>query len=401
MADQSRTVTGDVFEVDLTTPMEAEPAEDDLERMAMEFVQSSENAMPTQVQRSVATIMMDPVTPAERRGPKPVVIKGGPRRVVRADGKVPKIEDAQGARRFALTSGHAMFVRPQHTSRLIASLVGIAAIAAIVAVIILAWQWSVSSLRLENEQDMVGTSSYDLGISLTPADDGGYYTAFLVTSTPTDVDQIGDLSQVLLYRTPDRPDAASFSGALIISVPVNLSVSSTTGETTTTVSLADTLADRGVNRALTGISTAFNIRIYNVAVMGQSAFDTVYALLSGQVQASSVDAEGLLGQVRSNLTLQGLVDYAGKIGTAGGSALPMFVAPTTAVESATGAALVAGNPEAFLSTLTATLNPVVDTPEGEGEDGEFVDEGGDGDWAPEFEEGDGDWAPEFEEGVPE
>ncbi len=326
-------------------------ADDEIERMALDLVGEGASSR-EETPQGVATMMMPSVHKEERPGPKPVVIKGGPRRVVRADGRTPEIGDALGQRRFELSSGHEMFSAPKRPSKLIASVIGAAAIVGIIVVVIVAWHWSTSSLRLEAERSMVSSSSYSYALSLTPANDGGYYTAFFITSTPTTADGIGSLSRILLYRTTERPDRDSFSGAVAVSVPTNLAVSTTSSSNeSTTASIADILANVGPVRSLTGIETAFSIRCYNVVITDEDHFAAISTLLDGSVPASSFDAESLLGHVCSNLSLDDLVAYAGKVGSATGGSITVFEAPTTPVASASGETLAAGSPDRFLTAL--------------------------------------------------
>lgn len=327
-------------------------ADDEIERMALEFAGTGSQSQQAEQQppQGVATLMMPTVKSEPSPGPKPVVIKGGPRRVVRADGKMPQTGNALGQKKFQLSSGHEMFELPKKRSKVVASLVGIVVIIGIIAIIIAAWQWSKSSLLQEQREALVSSSSYSYSLSLTPADDGGYYTVFFITDG-TDENTVGNLQNILLYRTPERPDRDTFTGALQISVPTNLAVSTTSSDNvSTTASIADILSTSGVTRALTGIDAAFNLRCYNVVVVGQQQYSQLGNVFDGTQAASSFDTDQLFGHVRSNLSLQDIVDYAGKV-AATGTPITSFEAPTTAIDTG----LVAGSPDLYTTALTNAL----------------------------------------------
>ncbi len=328
--------------------------EDDIERMAMQL--AGEQPERRQAREAVATMVIPTVRHEEPDGPKPVVIKGGPRRVVRADGLAPETGQAVGQRRFRLSSGHEMFQRQRRISRTTASIIGIACILLAAAVVVGVWRFSNYSATLHEQRSFVDTTLYDGSLSVTPAADGGYYTVVFVTSTPTNEQQIGDLSQIVMYRTAERPDSSSFSQVIQVNVPVNLAVSVTSSDgTSSTAPISDVLSSTGITRALTGIDSAFGLRVYNVIVTSSDYYGDLERLLTGQQQASDYDAGGLLGHVRSNLSTQGIVDYASKVGAAVGTGIVSFDAPTTAVTTTSGQSLVTGSSTEYLAALNSVL----------------------------------------------
>ena len=301
----------------------------------------------------VATLSMPPITSRPNDDePKPVVIKGGPRRVVRADGVDPTGGPVSRQRRFALSSGHALFMRPRRMSRLTAVLIGLASIVAIVAIVCVCWGVAQSSIRSEKQQDLLGTSTYDTVLSLTPANDRGYYTLIYVTSTPTDEESIGTLERAVLYRT-DK----DVTHALRIDLPVDLSVTSTKyGTQSMAAVLSD--PDRGMNAAMQGIVNNLGIRLYECAVMGADEFDALNGVLEGTADASSVNADSLVGHVRSSFTAQQLVDFCGKIGSLGGSSsLSSVEVPFTTGVDAQGGQVEVCTPEQYAQALDAVLYP--------------------------------------------
>jgi hypothetical protein len=355
--DRSAGMNGDSDDrtIRMASPGETVSApEDEIERMALQLAAGRQD--PSSARQAVATMTMPAVATKQSSGPKPVVIKGGPRRVVRADGRAPQLGTPIGQKHFSLSSGHEMFRRPRRISRVTASVIGVICITLVIAIIEIAWTWSNVSARTREQEQLVDTSIYDTSLSLTPAVDGGYYTVFFITSTPTNENQIGTLQQILMYRTPERPDRSSFSSAVRVSVPTDLAVSVTSSDgTSSTASISDVLASTGVTRALTGIDSAFGLRCYNVVVIGTDYFDQIEGLLTGKLSASDVDADSLLGHVRSNLSLQGIVDYAAKIGAAEGENIASFVAPTNEVTTTSGVTLSAGSSEQYLEALNSVL----------------------------------------------
>jgi hypothetical protein len=254
---------------------------------------------------------------------KPVVIKGGPRRVVRLDGRMPEVGYAMGQRRFALSSGHALFApNRKPPAWAVAAFAGVCLVA-VVGVGALALHLTDDAIRLENQQAVVGTSSYDSYLSLTPANDGGYYTVFLVTSTTTDEDVIGELSQAFMYRT-DK----AVTSAMRITVPTNLYVAPTTSYPEART-LTQVLADQGIGKALGAVDDAFGTRLYNVVCCDEETFASLAGLLDGSVDASAVDPDSYLGEVRTNLELADLVAWCSQVGALDQASIARFVAPTT------------------------------------------------------------------------
>lgn len=295
------------------------------------------------VPEAAATLNVAPVSAARRGGSKPVVIKGGPRRVVRADGVQPETTGARAQRRMRLSSGHAMFERRRKMSAKTGALLGVAALALIAVIILASWGVAQSTIRHDKQLDVVGTSDYDGSLSLTPANDGGYYTVFFVTSTPTDEEEIGELSQVVMYRT-DK----DVTTAMRITVPTNLAVATSSSDSTM-IPLSQALTERGVSRALQGIDDAFGIRLWETVVCDEQDFARLAAIMEGAADTSSIDPQGLLGHVRSSFTLEQIVEYAGKIGTIGSSAITSFEAPTQARE---GTDMVNGMSDRFAQAIT-------------------------------------------------
>ena len=291
-----------------------------------------------------------PVRRRDRGGSKPVVIKGGPRRVVRADGVRPETTGARGQRRFALSSGHAMFVRRRKMTPMTGAIIGLVALVLIAAIVLASWGVAQSTVRHDKQLEAVGTSDFDDALSLTPANDGGYYTVFFVTSTPTDEEKIGDLSQVVMFRTDKGVTTAQR-----IAVPTNLAVATSSSDPTM-ISLGEALTQKGVSRALKGIDSAFGTRLYEVVVLAQQDFDTLSAVMDGSTSASSVDAQGLLGRVRSSFTLDQIVEFAGKIGAIGTANIASFDAPTTPRE---GTELVNGVPDQFRAAVDSGGSPII------------------------------------------
>lgn len=324
--------------------------EDDLERLAMQVAGQGPRDS-----RAVATMAMPAVSAPEPAASQPVVIKGGPRRVVRADGRAPQLGTPAGHRRFFLSSGNKLFAPRRRMPHAAAVVIGVLAIVLMVVGIAAAWAWSNANTLRHAQEQVVGTGSYNGSLSLTPATDGGYYTVVMVAS-PVDQEQIGALSRILMYRTAERPDRDAFSGAVCAEVPVNLAVSSTNAQgVSSTSSISDVLSGIGVSRALAGIDSGFDLRLYNVIVVDADTYPVISGLLDGTTAASSVDAQSFLGHVRSNLSLQGIVDYAAKVGAAAGSSVVTFQAPTSDVTGGSGESLVAGSPAQFQVALANAL----------------------------------------------
>ncbi len=286
--------------------------------------------------------------PQEEEEPKPVVIKGGPRRVVRADGRQPETSYALGQRRFALSSGHAMFKPKKKRNVLRDSLIAAGALLLVAALFVAVWGVTQRSLTREQQEGLVGTGQYDASLSLTPAQDGGYYTVFFVTSTPTNEKEIGELSQVMVFRT-DR----SVSTAMRISVPADLYVApSRYSETPLTV--GQVLETQGIARAVQAVDDAFGFRVYNVVCCQESVYNELFAIIDGSEPTTSVDPSSLLGEVRSNLSLDELVQWCGRLGALDQSSIPYFAAPTTDLD-VNGSTMAQGNPQSFNNALTSAM----------------------------------------------
>lgn len=286
---------------------------------------------------------------------KPIVIKGGPRRVVRADGRAPEMSFALGQRRFALSSGHEMFARKKRGRKVLILIGALALLAIAAAAFYAAWNYTSREITSDLQQRVVGTSDYDGALSMTPANDGGYYTVFLVTSTPTDETVVGELADVVMYRTGKQ-----VADATVVGVPTTLYVTNTVRDAagnavTQAHPISDVLATQGVSKALQGICDAFGLRLYNVVVCDESVWGSLSAIMEGEAPASSVDPQSLLGSVRSSLDPQGIVSFAGSVGALDRSAVRAMTAPTTPIE-ANGSILSRGSASSYAAMLDAVLN---------------------------------------------
>ena len=278
-----------------------------------------------------STIAMSDLPHAVQAAPKPskprgpVVIKGGPRRIMRADGRQPRLGTAMGRRKFEFSSGDAMFVEPPSHKlfNLLAPLVVIAVLAGGGA---LAYAHANATSTEYAQEKLIGTTGYDGALSLTPARDGGYYTVFLVTSTTTDESQIGDLSSVVMYRC-DK----DVTTAVRINVPHDLYVTPYSSYSKNYYSLDKTLKEtQNITRALQSIIDELGVRLYNVVCCDQAEYDKICAYMSGSSDDTSVfDESALLGRVRTNLSAQGLLDFCTSIRSLGYSSLNEFTVPTT------------------------------------------------------------------------
>lgn len=347
-------------------------ADDELEQMALQLARQSEQpgqtaqagqtgqTRPTQ-RPPMETMAIPRAREQKPSGSRPIVIKGGPRRVVRADGRAPKLDTPTAQDRFELSSGHAMFQRPRRMSHLLAGIIGLVCIGLAIATFAGAWMYSNYSLRLRSMNAAVSNTLYNYSLSLTPAVDGGYYTTFFVTSTSTTDLELGELAHIYSYRTVERPDRDSFTKPVMISIPINLAVSTSASGTSSTAAVSQIIHDVGINRALTGIDRSFNIRQYNVVVIDQAHFDQLLAIINGTSSADDFDVNSLLGHVRSNLSLQGIVDYCAKVGAVSAGGITSFEAPTNPVTSSSGEALVAGSAAQFASALSNVLQGISTT----------------------------------------
>lgn len=287
--------------------------------------------------------------PREERS---VVIKGGPRRVVRADGRQPETSFALGQQRFSLSSGHTMFAPKKERNIVRETVIAAAALLALVVIFVVVWFATKASITHDEQQEVVGTTAYDSALSLTPADDGTYYTAFFITSTPTDEKQIGELSQIVLYRY-DK----GVTTAMRIDVPVNLYIALSSGDATEARTAQEVLDSQSITRVLSGIEDAYGIRIYNVVCCQQSVFDELYAVMTGAADPASIDPSSLLGSVRSNLTLEGIVELCGKFGDLDQAAIGQITAPTSNLD-VNGVSMAQGSEP----LLTVALQTVSDIP---------------------------------------
>lgn len=274
----------------------------------------------------------------------PVVIKGGPRRVVRSDGRMPDSTPVEPHVPFSLSSGHALFAPRRRGSAARASLVALACLVAVAVVFAVSWNAAQARITQDARASMVGTSAYDGALSLTPSDDGGYYTAFFVTSTPTDEVQVGDLSAIVLYRY-DK----DVSSAMRVYVPANLYVAPrSSGAAASTVQ--GVLADQGVSRALQAVDAALGTRIHDVVVCQDDVFEELSEVLWGRAPASSLDPQSYFGAVRSSLTLEGIAEFCGRVGALDQSGIVEFTIPVTEID-VSGTVMAECTPDAYRYTL--------------------------------------------------
>ena len=301
--------------------------------------------------RSAAPAAVQPgaVTPEE---PKPVVIKGGPRRVVRADGRQPQMSRALGQQRFEHASGREMFAPQKTRNAARETVMGVVALVFVAVLLLGCWLAANASVTKERQLDVVGTGDYDGSLSLTPANDGGYYTVFLVTSTKTDENQIGTLSQVVMHRT-DKAVTTSTQ----VAVPTNLYVkrNSTTDPETLQAVLANS---QSVTRALDGIDSALGIRLRNVVCCDEETFAKLAGIMDGSRAASSFDPQSLLGEVRSNLSLEGIVEFCGQVAAVGTANIRQMTVPTTALD-VNGTIMAQATPATYSQALSTTLSLAV------------------------------------------
>ena len=272
-----------------------------------------------------------PVQPAPAfDSDRPVVIKGGPRRVTRADGRNPRLGTPMGQRRFELPSGHAMFA-PRPHNRALSIAVPLVMLALIGVGGAFAYTHAEGASTEHSQQALIATTGYDGALSLSPAKDGGYYTVFLVTSTPTDETQIGDLSSVVMYRT-DHAVAGSTS-ATRVDVPADLYVTPYSAYSKNYYLLSETLKQtQNITRTLQAIIDELGVRLYNVVCCSQDEYDRINAYMDGSSSDASVFDEGnLLGRVRTNLSPENLQAFCDSIRAIGMSNIKEFAVPTTAL----------------------------------------------------------------------
>ncbi len=261
---------------------------------------------------------------------RPVVIKGGPRRVARADGRSPRLGTPMGQRRFELPSGLAMFA-PRPRSRLVSIVTPLVTLALIGVGGAFAYAHAKAASTEYAQQALIATTGYDGALSLSPAKDGGYYTVFLVTSTPTDETQIGDLSSVVMYRT-DQAVAGS-TAATRIDVPADLYVTPYSAYSKNYYVLSETLKQtQNITRTLQAIIDELGVRLYNVVCCSQDEYDRINAYMDGSSNDASVFAESnLLGRVRTNLSPEDLQAFCDSIRAIGMSNIKEFTVPTTSL----------------------------------------------------------------------
>ncbi len=261
--------------------------------------------------------------PTKPRGP--VVIKGGPRRIMRADGRQPRLGTAMGSRKFEFSSGDEQFVAPPSHKlfNLLAPLVVLVVLAGGGA---FAYAHANATSTGYAQEQLIGTTGYDGALSLTPARDGGYYTVFLVTSTTTDESQIGDLSSVVMYRC-DK----GVTTAVRINVPHDLYVTPYSSYSKNYYSLDKTLKEtQSITRTLQSIIDELGVRLYNVVCCDQAEYDKICAYMTGASDDASIfDESALLGRVRTNLSAQGLQGFCSSIRSIGYSSINEFTVPTT------------------------------------------------------------------------
>lgn len=264
---------------------------------------------------------------APKPADNPVVIKGGPRRVSRADGRQPKLGMPMGRRKFEFSNGDQMFVEPPK-HRLFNILAPVVVLLVLVAGGAFAYCQSQATSTHYSQEQLIGTTGYDGALSLTPAGDGGYYTAFFVTSTTTDETVIGDLSSVFLYRC-DK----GVTTAVRVDIPTNLYVTPYSSYSKNYYSLDKTLKEtQSLTRALQSIIDELGIRIYNVVCCDQAEYDLINAYLGGSSSDTSIfDESKLLGRIRTNLSAEGLLSWCTSIRNIGTSNINEFTVPTTSL----------------------------------------------------------------------
>ena len=99
---------------------------------------------------------------------------------------------------------------------------------------------------------------------------------------------------------------------------------------------------------------AFGFRVYNVVCCQEPVYNELYSVIDGTEPSSSIDPASLLGEVRTNLSLDDLVQWCGKLGSLDQSAIPYFAAPTTDLD-VDGSVMAQGNPQSFNNALTSAM----------------------------------------------
>ena len=281
---------------------------------------------------------------------KPIVIKGGPRRVVRADGQAPKMSTAHSQQKFALSSGHQMFAARKKRHPFLWGLLILAGIAAMLSCFYFGWKAVNSQQDKELAISYYGTTTYDGALSVTPSDDGGYYTVFLVTDNTTNAQHIGALKQVIMYRC-DK----AMTRALQITVPTDLYVQPKRSNGNAVRTLAQTLASQqSITQTLQGICDAFGIRLYNVICCTVKNFSLIESVYKGTSSASSLRYDDLLGGIRSNLSHENLVSWCTALSKMNKATMGNMVVPTISFD-ANGSIMQQGSPSSYSNMLNAML----------------------------------------------
>ena len=268
--------------------------------------------------------------PVSQTFDKPVVIKGGPRRISRADGRSPRLGTAMGQRHFEHKSGRAMFA-PYPSNKLFNLVAPIAALAVICGGVVYAYAHSQAVSTEYAQEALIGTTGYDGALSLTPAKDGGYYTVFFVTSTPTNEATIGDLSQVVMYRTDKA--VSGVTSATRIDMPADLYVTPYSAYSKNYYTLSETLKQtQDITRTLQAICDELDVRLYNVVCCDEEEYARINAYLDGSSNDASVfDKEDMLGRVRTNLSPESLKELCDGLRAVGTANMKTVTVPTTSL----------------------------------------------------------------------
>ena len=271
-----------------------------------------------------------PAAPVGQTFDKPVVIKGGPRRISRADGRSPRLGTAMGQRHFEHKSGRAMFA-PYPSNKLFNLVAPLAALAVICGGVVYAYAHSQAVSTEYAQEALIGTTGYDGALSLTPAKDGGYYTVFFVTSTPTNEATIGDLSQVVMYRTDKA--VSGVTSATRIDMPADLYVTPYSAYSKNYYTLSETLKQtQNITRTLQAICDELDVRLYNVVCCDEEEYARINAYLDGSSNDASVfDKEDMLGRVRTNLSPESLKELCDGLRAVGTANMKTVTVPTTSL----------------------------------------------------------------------
>lgn len=293
--------------------------------------------------------------PARRTGGRPagpIVIKGGPRRVARADGCLPSLGSALGQKHVELSSGNEMFKAKSRPNAFASFVVALVAIVAVVVTVAVVAGYSLSQITQAEQRELIGTGSYDGALSLTPAKDGGYYTAFFVTADSSDPKAIGLLERVVLYRTD-----ASATTAVRVNIPSNLYVAKRNAYKSNYYTLQATLENtQNVTRTLQAICDALDLRLYNVVVCDENLYAQLVSYMAGQTSDTSLfEADALLGEVRTNLSEEGLKGFCDSIRAIGPDNVKEFDVPTTQI-SAGDVVMLQGSPTSYQAQLQTIVD---------------------------------------------